>query len=50
MHNAAKESPMTDALDLLASGAASADELGVCVLQPGETLSAQMTIQVKPAL
>lgn len=46
MHNAAKESPMPDALDLLAS----ADELGVCVLQPGETLSAQMTIQVKPAL
>lgn len=36
-----------NALNLLASGAASADELGVRVLQPGESMSAQMTIQVK---
>jgi aldose 1-epimerase len=42
-------SHVNNALNLMASKAASAEELGVRVLQPGESMSAEMTIRVDPA-
>lgn len=40
-------SHVNNALNLLAAGVASADALGVRVLQPGESMSADMSIQVE---
>ena len=42
-------SHVNNALNLLEQGHASPAELGVCVLQPGESMSAEMAIQVKCA-
>ncbi len=42
-------SHVNNAINLLASGAASADALGVRVLQPGESMSAEVSIQVERA-
>ena len=42
-------SHVNNAIDLTARGVASAEELGVRVLQPGESMSAEMTIHVDPA-
>ncbi|MDP2370511.1 aldose 1-epimerase [Rhodoferax sp.] len=40
-------SHVNNAINLLEQGRASASELGVCVLQPGESMSAQMSIHVE---
>lgn len=42
-------SHVNNAIELMARKVASADELGVRVLQPGESMSAEMTIHVEPA-
>lgn len=42
-------SHVNNAINLMGLSGASADELGVCVLQPGESISADMSIQVEPA-
>ena len=42
-------SHVNNALGLVARGIASAEALGVRVLQPGESMSAEMTIHVQPA-
>ena len=41
-------SHVNNAVNLMANGVASADELGVHVLQPGESMSCEMTISVEP--
>lgn len=43
-------SHVNNAINLLAAGVASAEELGVRVLQPGESLSAEMSIHVEKAV
>jgi aldose 1-epimerase len=40
-------SHVNNAINLLEAGHATAQELGVCVLQPGESMSAEMSIQVE---
>lgn len=40
-------SHVNNALHLMASGAGLAEDLGVCVLQPGASMTAQMTIQTE---
>jgi aldose 1-epimerase len=42
-------SHVNNAINLMALGGATADELGIRVLQPGESMSADMSIQVEPA-
>jgi aldose 1-epimerase len=42
-------SHVNNAVNLLQAGAGQADELGIQVLAPGESMSAQMSIQVEPA-
>lgn len=42
-------SHVNNAINLLELGSASASELGVCVLQPGESMSAEMSIRVEHA-
>jgi aldose 1-epimerase len=42
-------SHVNNALNLLARGAATADALGLVVLQPGETFSCEMRIDVERA-
>ena len=42
-------SHVNNAIDLMARGVATADALGVRVLQPGESMSCDMSIQTKVA-
>ncbi len=42
-------SHVNNAINLMALTGASAEELGLCVLQPGESMSAEMSIQVERA-
>jgi aldose 1-epimerase len=40
-------SHINNAVNLMARTGASADELGVCILQPGQTFSCEMRIEVE---
>jgi aldose 1-epimerase len=42
-------SHVNNAVNLLQAGAGQADELGIQVLAPGDSMSAHMSIQVEPA-
>jgi len=42
-------SHVNNAVNLLQAGAGQADELGIQVLAPGESMSAHMSIQVEPS-
>lgn len=42
-------SHVNNAINLMALTGATADDLGICVLQPGESMSAAMSIRVEPA-